>query len=949
MLGESQSQLGAPALATTRISQVTGAEDRSAPGKLTGARQTGVTGGITGTDLGFPFEYNDKLYFLFGDSREFHPDLGEPDLVGTLEPNKKLEVCQPNPEKLQRWDTRQQWDDFVRVSGGEGRDSIATAPLSFDPDQGIPVRFETRRIGAVFDHAVAGNTIGLAIELTGAEVATNSQDNRVLIMGNRILVITTDGRVFVHDILGTNVGVPFQLGGPRVAANPQDKWVVVAGSRILVITEDGRVFVHDITGNTIGVPFQLGGPKVAANPQDKWVLTIGNRILVITNGGGVFAHDVTGNTIGVPFQLGGPQVAARPEDKWVLAVGGRILVVTTDGRVFAHAISGNNIGTPFQLVSPKLGANPRDKLVLARDNSLLVLTRQDGIFRPTLLNGSPKFRREGATTAFTDNSVIYAFWTLRDDAGHSHDDPDFGGIAVLSKSVDGGRNFIETSLVSQTKFLWTVPVVEQSANLRGLPAGMTGSVVLLCGSGRENNDRRENVTPWNHSYPFLAIAPLSSMGVEGGSVFAHEITGNTIGTPFQLVGPRAPPNPEDRRFRVMGDRLLVMGNRLLVLMKDGRVFAQEITGNALDVPVVLNGPKVAANPQDKWVVVAGSRILVITEDGRVFVHDITGNTIGVPFQLGGPKVAANSQDNRVLIMGNRILVITTDGRVFVHEMTGNTVGVPFQLGGPKVAANPQDKHVLVMSTRILVVTQGGQCFVHDITGNTIGVPFQLGGPQIASRLEDKWVLTMGSRILVVTRPPWRYYEGVTAQGQVVWKEDEALAQPLPPFGSPLLGAGFHKSLGYFSVRFMAGWRKWVMLYTCSDDASAGYNKDNGPRGVYLRTADVPWGPWSAPRLILKAADAYCAYMHNQAADFNNDCKNKGLNPVEESVRGNVPLERIGVCPKDATTRGWGGEYAPLLLPSRYARVQGNQVTLYFLMSTWNPYQVVLMRTVLTSQ
>jgi hypothetical protein len=34
----------------------------------------------------------------------------------------------------------------------------------------------------------------------------------------------------------------------------------------------------------------------------------------------------------------------------------------------------------------------------------------------------------------------------------------------------------------------------------------------------------------------------------------------------------------------------------------------------------------------------------------------------------------------------------------------------------------------------------------------------------------------------------------------------------------------------------------------------------------------------------------------------------------------------------------------LLLPSRYAKVKRDQTSLYFLMSTWNPYQVVLMRT-----
>ena len=45
-------------------------------------------------------------------------------------------------------------------------------------------------------------------------------------------------------------------------------------------------------------------------------------------------------------------------------------------------------------------------------------------------------------------------------------------------------------------------------------------------------------------------------------------------------------------------------------------------------------PRVAANPQDKWVLVMGSRIVVITNDGRVFAHEITGNTVGTPFQLG---------------------------------------------------------------------------------------------------------------------------------------------------------------------------------------------------------------------------------------------------------------------------------------------------------------------------
>ena len=87
-------------------------------------------------------------------------------------------------------------------------------------------------------------------------------------------------------------------------------------------------------------------------------------------------------------------------------------------------------------------------------------------------------------------------------------------------------------------------------------------------------------------------------------------------------------------------------------------------------------------------------------------------------------------------------------------------------------------------------------------------------------------------------------------------------------------------------------------------------------------------------------DAYCRFMHNQNSDENKECNNKGINPAEESVRDIGPSWQSGI----PTKRGWGGEYAPLLLPSRYAKVKRDQTSLYFLMSTWNPYQVVLMRT-----
>ena len=191
--------------------------------------------------------------------------------------------------------------------------------------------------------------VGLAEALITPRVAFNPQDKWVVTMGNRILVIVSNGGVFGHDFANTTITPAFQLAGPPVAFNPQDKWVVTMGNRILVIVNNGGVFGHDLAGTTIGPAFQLAGPPVAFNPQDKWVVTMGNRILVILNDGRVFGHDLVGTTIGPAFQLAGPPVAFRPEDKWVVTMGNRILVIVNDGRVFGHDLANTTIGPAFQL------------------------------------------------------------------------------------------------------------------------------------------------------------------------------------------------------------------------------------------------------------------------------------------------------------------------------------------------------------------------------------------------------------------------------------------------------------------------------------------------------------------------------------------------------------------------------------------------------------------------
>jgi Domain of unknown function (DUF4185) len=695
---------------STKVCQVTGIGDRQHPDRPTGTMLTGRTGGVTGTDLGFPFEYKGELVMLFGDSREFDPDRCEPAWCGAqdgvmnppADPGERSKHPADDPQKrLKLWPTLATWNTWV-AHRTEGADSIARAPLDFDPEGCIPVSFETDERGSVYVHELADGRVEAPFRLQGDPVASRPEDRWVVTAGDRILVITQAGEVFAHelDLAGKTVGRPFRLAGPRVAARPEDKWLVAMGGRLLVGTADGRVFAHPVLPNAIGPAIELSGARVAARAEDKWVLVGGNRLLVVTHDGRVFAHALAGNAIGAPFQLGGPRVAANPQDKWVIAMERQLLVITRDGELFVHPLVGDDVGvaTVWDRPWPFVGANPQDRRALAMGERLLILTQHDGLFRPTTLDGYVVGRDEGAIGAVTDDATIYAFFTMQ-HAGHAHNKPEPGGKTVLAKSLDDGRSF-RTSTTTSTigKFLWTVPVLA-TADIPGLPEHMSrdsnAKIVLMWGAGRQ--DPQGRVTLFGHSYPYLAVAPLSTL-----------------------------------------------------------------------------------------------------ED-------------------------------------------------------------------------------------------------------------------LAS---------------------WLYYAGSDASGAPQWLPGESTAQPVAPFGKSSLdrgdGPGYHECLGYFSVRRMEAWGRWVMMYTCNADK--GNNPHNGTRGIYMRTAEAPWGPWSRPQLAFdpKIGSGYCEFMYFPL----EKCPRGSPNPVEESVRD------VDLMP---TTRRVAGEYAPILLPARYDKITPEESTLYFLMGTWNPYQVVLMR------
>jgi len=180
---------------------------------------------------------------------------------------------------------------------------------------------------------------------------------------------------------------------------------------------------------------------------------------------------------------------------------------------------------------------------------------------------------------------------------------------------------------------------------------------------------------------------------------------------------------------------------------------------------------------------------------------------------------------------------------------------------------------------------------------------------------------------------WKYYAGTASNGTVLWSDREVDARELPPFGSLLdeskYGKGYHRCVGEFSVQYDSSLKKWMMMYACGNDPQI-YNPRNG-RGIFLRMADAPWGPWSSPRLVFDPGTGYCRFMHAQDP---SGCAAGSPNPADLGFR----------VPGNAKKNAWGGEYASFLLPPRYNEYADGRLSLYFVMSTWNPYQVVEMKT-----
>lgn len=163
----------------------------------------------------------------------------------------------------------------------------------------------------------------------------------------------------------------------------------------------------------------------------------------------------------------------------------------------------------------------------------------------------------------------------------------------------------------------------------------------------------------------------------------------------------------------------------------------------------------------------------------------------------------------------------------------------------------------------------------------------------------------------------KYYTG-RRPSQWGTSEDEAAA---------LFCAG---SVGELSVRWNPTLKRYLALFN-------GTN----PRGIVMHSAKKPQGPWSSdPVMVFDstfgitperpcAGAGYGKFIHVSWADHRCD-------HVQDDM----------FEPGVFRDNDYGGEYGPYQI-TRYAEaVRGGGARIYFTMSTWNPYQVVLMRAVI---
>ncbi len=285
------------------------------------------------------------------------------------------------------------------------------------------------------------------------------------------------------------------------------------------------------------------------------------------------------------------------------------------------------------------------------------------------------------------------------------------------------------------------------------------------------------------------------------------------------------------------------------------------------------------------------------EDGLdlTFIHDESG--VYKPVFIPG----ISQEDFEVPMEGTSV-----GGKMYVYHTTDHSQDVV--MGRSVVAVSEDDgstfRYLYDLSTRYFINVS----VVETDLKETKGFP-TCSGRGLVIFGSGRWRksnvrLAFQPAEQIESRSSIRYFAGFDNASQPMWSPAEKDAIAL--FDEPCVGE--------LSVTYNPFLGKWIMLYNCSGKGLP----------IHMRTAALPWGPWSEPRVLYQPDrdKGRCHYVHES-------WKSKKCDHVHDPGAEDIS----------------GVTYGPYQF-GHLAKGKPGSTTIYFSMSTWNPYTVLLMKAAL---
>jgi len=159
-----------------------------------------------------------------------------------------------------------------------------------------------------------------------------------------------------------------------------------------------------------------------------------------------------------------------------------------------------------------------------------------------------------------------------------------------------------------------------------------------------------------------------------------------------------------------------------------------------------------------------------------------------------------------------------------------------------------------------------------------------------------------------------YFAGFDSASTPKWSAKESEAQPIVE----------NDSLGDISVTWCKDLSLWLMTY----------DRRTPTIGIAFSYSRTPWGLWSEPQMIFNAVrdGALGKFIHNPQKK------------PDDGVAGPVSGPKLQADPGAVH----GGAWAPYVV-ERWTKLRGSELSVYYTLSTVNPYVVVLMKSRLQIQ